>query len=119
MKDSLFFRGGYPAVDNNTPNTFYEVLVDGKLALLKLHKKTTGLSQQNALASNKREFILQEDVYLASKGQAPVKWKKDKDALLELMGDKKTEVNAWLGKNKVNLKKEEGLADLVKFYDTL
>lgn len=119
MKDSLFFRGGYASVDNNTPKTFYEVLVDGKVALLKLHKKTTGLSQQNALASNKREFILQEDLYLARKGQMPAKVKKDKDALLEIMSDKKDEVNAWLGKNKVNLKKEEGLAELLKFYNTL
>ena len=119
MKDSLYFRGGYPSTDNNTPKTFYEVLVDGKVALLKSHKKTTGLSQQNALASNKREFIVQEDLYLARKGQAPVKWKKDKDALLEVLGDKKDEVNAWLGKNKVNLKKEEGLAELIKYYNSL
>ena len=119
MKDSLFFRGGYPAADNNSARTYYEVLADGRLALLKTHKKVTGLSQQNALASNKREFILQEDLYLARKGQAPVKVMKDKEALLELFADKKDEVNAWLGKNKVNLKKEDGLAELVKYYNAL
>lgn len=119
MKDSLFFRGGYPAVDLNTPKTFYEVLADGKLALLKTHKKVTGLSQQNALASNKREFILQEDLYLARKGQAPMKVTKDKDALLAHFADKKDELAAWLGKNKVNLKKEDGLVELVKYYNSL
>jgi hypothetical protein len=119
MKDSLYFRGGYPAVDYNTANSFYEVLVDGKVSLLKSHRKGTGLSQQNALASNKREFILQEDLYLARAGQTPVKWKKDKDALLDFLGDKKDAVSAWLGKNKVNLKKEEGLTDVLKFYNSL
>jgi len=119
MKDSLFFRGGYPTVDLNTPRTYYEVLVDGRVALLKTHKKTAGLSQQNALASNKREFILQEDLYLARKGQVPVKWKKDKDGLMDMLSDKKDDINSWLGKNKVNLKKEEGLAELIKYYDSL
>ncbi len=119
MKDSLFFRGGYPAADNNTSRTFYEVLADGKIALLKTHKKITGLSQQNALASNKREFIIQEDLYLARAGQAPWKVTKDKDALIARFSDQKDAVAAWMGKSKVNLKREEGLIELVRFYNTL
>jgi hypothetical protein len=119
MKDSLLFRCGYPPVDNNTGKTCYEVLADGRAALLKSHRKTTGVSSQNALVSNKREFILTEDLYIAVDRQAPVKAKKDRNALLDLMGDRKDEMSAWLDKNKVNLKRDEGIAAMVAHYNSL
>ena len=119
MKDSLFFRCGYLPVDENTGKTFYEVLVDGKATLMKSHRKSTAVSSQNALVSNKREFVLREDFYIALDRQAPVKVKRDKNSLLDLFGDKKAEMSAWLDKNKVNLKKDEGIAEVVTHYNSL
>jgi len=119
MKDSLYFRCGYPPVDENTGKTFYEVLVDGKASLLQAHRKATAVSSQNALVSNKREFVLREDLYIAMDRQAPVKVKRDRAALIALMGDKQAEMSLWLDKNKVNLKRDEGIAELVAHFNTL
>ena len=119
MKDSLFFRKGYPAADENTMNTFYEVLVDGKASLLKSHRKTTALSSQNALVSNKRDFILEEELYIALGKQPPLRVKKDRNNLLDILKDRKAELAEWLDKKKVNLKREDGIAELVTRYNSL
>ena len=38
-KDSLLFRKGYPSIEKNTEDTYYQVLVSGKAVLLRLYTK--------------------------------------------------------------------------------
>ncbi len=117
MKDSMIFRGGYPAVENNSGSTFYEVLADGNTSLLKCYRKIMGLSKQNAFVSNKREFALEEKYYVGKPDTPPVRIKKDKASVLKALSDKKDILESYIEKEKKNCKTEAGLIEVVKKYN--
>jgi hypothetical protein len=117
MKDSIVFRGGYPNVDDNTGKTFYEVLQDGKASLLKCYRKVTALSKQNALVSNKREFAIDERLYIGKSDVAPIRIKKDKASVTKALADKKDIIEPYIETQKKNCKSEESIMDVLRKYN--
>ncbi len=89
--DKVRFRCNYTTVDNNDQNTYYQVLTDGKLQLLKCERRIYKETKDLMSGEIKKEFSSTETLYLY-KESLLTKLKKDKDTLLDLMNDKS---NGW------------------------
>lgn len=109
-------------IKNETNNDFYEILVEGKdLKLLKKYncdiikgKETNGITQATA-----DKFKITNDYYLKKGDVELIKVKiKEKD-ILKLLSNKEQEVKKYIQDNKLNLKNENDLVELFKFYSTL
>jgi len=114
LKDSatLLFRNHYPAIQANTKETFYEVLVDGKIQLLKCRAKTVQLFRENDLPEERRDelkklyFIFLPD---GSLHLAPL----DMDRLKQELPAYAAQMEEVRKKHHIRLKNEEKLADLI------
>lgn len=114
---AMRFRCGYQATERNTDATFYQVVYDGKVSLLKhLYKKITETSEYNR-ASIQRELTLEEAYYIARAGLPPVKIKKDRASVLKALDDADGKFAAWLDKNRNRCRSEEDIIEALKAYN--
>jgi hypothetical protein len=65
-----------------------------------------------------KEFATYENMYLLKEGTMS-RIKKDKSSLIALFQDKKEAITKYIEDQKINLKNEAHLIDLVKYYNTL
>jgi hypothetical protein len=119
--DELFvrrFRSGYKNIEGSTPASFFEVLSDGKIQLIKKFNKVVFESQNIGSASKTKGFLDKTKYYLVNNGKAlPVK--NDKKSLLAALGDKQAQMEDYIKTNKVNFKNDGQLGKLVDYYNTL
>lgn len=116
--DKDLYRNGYPSIKNLTSLSFFHILVDGKVTLLKkISKNIIEVKEFNSATAIKK-IVDEKNNYLFLKGSLkPLKT--DKASLLDLFFDKKNEVDAYLKANKVNFKKDEDIVTFVKYYNSL
>lgn len=112
------FRAGYLPAGNNTATNFYEVLVDGNVQFLKRLKKDIMTTRDyNATADTKT--VTEKISYYIVKNNQPVLVAKNEKAVLAAIGDKSTELTAFIKQNKLNLKNDEDISSLVEYYNKL
>jgi hypothetical protein len=111
-KDTLgmVFRSSYPSINNHTSETFYEVLVDGKIQLLKCRAKNVGLYKDTDQPEQKR-FTEKEQLYVYVDGEM-VKIRKDKEDILKALPKYAKKIEAIQDDLRLKLKNEEGLMKL-------
>lgn len=114
LKDSatLLFRNQYPAMQTNSKETFYEVLVDGKVQLLKCRAKSVQLFRENDLPEEKRNELKQLYFIYLPEGSlhlAPL----DMDRLKQELPAYAERLEEIKKKHHIRLKNEEKLADLI------
>jgi hypothetical protein len=112
-KDSILmkFKTQLPTIQANGPETIYEVLVDGKVKLLKCRAKTIHLFKDRSIPEEKREEVKQ--LYFAElPGNKLVLIPMDADALKERLPDYSTAIGEIMKKEHIKLKNENKLAEL-------
>ena len=92
VKDSTLFRSGFPAVKSNTVKGFYEVLVDGKVKLLKKTIKTINTSREYNSASIDKTVVASSTYYLFTQSSNMVFISKDKKSVLKVLTGKDEEL---------------------------
>nr|WP_294944440.1 hypothetical protein [uncultured Mucilaginibacter sp.] len=112
------YRSGYKDIEGTAPASFFEVLADGKVQLLKRFTKLLFESQPIGSASKLQQFIDKTKYYLVINGKA-LQVKNDKKALLAALGDKQAQLEDYIKANKVNFKNDAQLGKLVDYYNTL
>jgi hypothetical protein len=75
--EKLHFQNGFPAVDEQDGNTFYEVLAQGKLWLLHSSRKVIVTTKDVMTGETSKEYRLYEDSYLYD-GKTMQRIKKEK-----------------------------------------
>lgn len=111
------FRSGFPKISDYNEVSFYQVLTEGKVLLLKKNiKRITDKREYNSAVTTK-EVITNAKYFLFQDGKI-TEAKKDKSFLLTYF-DKKNGLDNFLATNKIDLKKEEDLIKLVKYYNSL
>lgn len=115
---SYFFRSGYPAIDKNNGNSFYEVLSDGTIQLLKHEKREIQEAKNEMSGEVRKEFIRRENYYVFVNGEIK-RIKKEKETILELMQNQKSKIDIWIKNNKTNFKSIEALTKLFEYYNSL
>lgn len=112
------FRNGFPAAESLTERSFYQVLFDGKVKLL---KKNTVRVQSEKLynsATQTKRFLKENSLYLF-KDNSITRLKKDKKSLLEALSTKQEELEKFIKTEKLKLTKEEDIQRVVEKYEDL
>jgi hypothetical protein len=112
------FQTGFPSIDNQSGIHFYQVLVAGKLSLLKSINKNIEERVNELSGEKSKEFAIRENLYIYSGGILK-RIKKDASFFTEAMADQKDAIRQFINENKVNFKSEEQLKKLIEFYNTL
>ena len=116
--ETYFFRSNYPSIEQNNELTFYEVLSDGTIQLLKHNKKDIAEIKDEMSGEVRKEFVLHENYFVCINGEIK-KMKREKDFILELMQDKKDNIIEYLKTNKLNFKNTESITKLFEYYNSL
>jgi hypothetical protein len=112
------FQRGFSPVDGATAATYFEVLADGNIKLL----KRTEFKRVNEVAVGDiypTRQIKPFDTYYASSNNVLTKVRREKKAILTILKDKEADVEAYISTNKLSVKDEQDLAKLFKYYNTL
>lgn len=110
---AALFRNGYTPVDKNDGETFYEVLANGKVQLLKYRQK---LVREIAKLNMPKEKMFEdvEALYVFLPNYRIEKIKKNKSDILKALPEHADAINKILDANKLNLKNEESLVTLFR-----
>lgn len=110
---SVLFRSGYPAIGGNNGRTFYEVVVDGKILLLKFVTKKL-LEERTELGALQKVFIDTESWYIyntADKNMVEIK--KNKNGLMEALPQYAAQIKSIIDAKKLKLKSDSDWAVLL------
>ncbi len=112
------FRIGFPPVDGFDENTFYEMVVSGQASLVKnLRKKVIEEKPFNSAVATKK-FVEYENYYVFIGGKM-IRYKKGKEFALELLADKKTEIENFLSANKLKCRSENDFGKVLEYYNSI
>lgn len=112
------FRTGFPKVDVLNSSSFYEVLADGKLVLLKSIMKYA-VENKNELSGEVSRLIEDAENIYTFKDNQMKRLKKDREAIYDLMADKRSEMASKQRSLNPNLKNIAELIDIVRLYNAL
>jgi hypothetical protein len=112
------FRSGYPPIDKKDTVSFYQVLSDGKLQLLKYTTKELVELKNAQSGEMRKEFTTRDDYYVYSNGEIK-RLKKDKDSVEQLMKDQEQKIHDYQQGRKVNFKNISDLVRLFDYYNSL
>ena len=111
-----------PSENNSAQGYFIDIYSGEKAALYKKIKKVY-IPEQKAytslasnVAANYKEKVI---LYLYKKDGALVELPNSKKSKIKAFGDQSKEVKIYLKENDVNINKEAGLIEVIKYYDTL
>jgi hypothetical protein len=111
------FRSGYKPGNANSERSFYEVLYDGGIVLLKDPKKNIVEHRSYNSSTTVKSIVETPVYYIQAKGQL-VKIKKDTKTLLSALGNLPS-LKKYIQDTKLNLKDESDLAKLMLYYDSV
>ncbi|MFT3824455.1 MAG: hypothetical protein QM731_11065 [Chitinophagaceae bacterium] len=111
------FRNGYQSIDKNNAATWYQVLQDGPVSLVKQVKKVLQEKNEYNAATKSKSFSIVETLYIVKADGSLVKVKKDKSSLLDALADKKELLNRFIEKEKLRVKNEDDMKAIVKAYN--
>lgn len=121
VSKSRFLNVNEYQVEGNSLSGFFEQIVTGKLQLLlhpSVYIRRANYNVAMNTGSKDDELIKKFDWYTAT-GKQATKFSPGKKALLELMADKKEQIEAYLKNEKADLKSRAGLASVFMYYNTL
>jgi len=114
---SYKFQSGYPEVDNLKRNTYYQVISDGKITMLKSSIKKINKAKNEMSGEVISQFDTYEDYYLYVKYEMK-RIKKDKEYLLNLLADKRKELESYIEVQKINFRSIESIKKLIDYYNS-
>lgn len=116
-KVSKEFMSLYPSIDNNTTTTFYEMRSNGNV--FQLLKYTSKLIKESTVFSGPpiKEYILEDLFYIydkADKKMLPLGGALSLKALKNMLPNYAAQIDALTNANKLNLKKEDDMIQLIQ-----
>ena len=111
-------RAGFPPIDYQTENNFYQLLSGGRIQLLKSVRKKIIQQKNDVSGESVNIFDRYEDLYIFSNGQIK-RLKKDKAFLLDQMNNQAEKMEEYIKANKVNLKNTDNLIRVFDYYNSL
>jgi len=112
------FQTGFPSIDKNNSNSLYRVLSEGKIQLLLFSKKEIVETKDVMSGEIKKEFLQQDEYYVFQNGEIK-KLKKEKEFILSIFQDQQQKVSDYINDKKFSFKKQEMLAGLFNYYNSL
>jgi len=118
--ESKTFKNNFPPFKNLTSGTFYEVLEEGKIKLLKKILKIISETKDYNSATGVKTVNEQTIYFLVTGDKMNPLQKKDLKTFISNVDAAKSDaISAFAGQNKLNLKNENDLKKLVAYYNSL
>jgi len=108
---AVFYRSGFPETEKTNWETFWELLNDGNMKLLKYRYKVIS-SFRPYNSAERKKFDDREQLYAYVDGRM-LKLKKDKESIIEALPQHKAAILGIVEQKKLKLKNEE---DIVKLF---
>lgn len=112
------FNSGYPAVEDQTQASFYQLIADGKVKLLKHYKKIIRTEKAFNSATSTRSFVLSSTYYVFIDNQI-TRIKPGQKTILAALSDKANQLKSYMQNNKIDYKNDAALAKLFGYYNSL
>ena len=112
------YVNGFPAIDNFTENSFYELIANSSVKLLLKNYKTILENKPYNSASVEKNFMDNKVYYIFRAGKMK-RFKPSKKDLMEIFADKGSEIDVFLKKEKVDFKNNADLAKVFNYYSSL
>lgn len=112
------FQTGFPPIDKQNENNFYQVLSEGRCSFVKSIVKTV-IERKNELSGEiAKDFETTENYYLFSGGKMK-RIKKSKEFFLSELTDKQAEITLFIQSNQLSFKNTDHLIKLLNYYNSL
>jgi hypothetical protein len=118
LPQPLTFAKGFPPIGKQTGESYYQVLSYGKTMFLKRISKIVNESKNYNSSVSVKNFQDYNTYYTYSSGKIK-KVENPKKTLYALASTKKADLDNYLKINPVNFKKDEDLARVFDYYNTL
>lgn len=112
------FLNGFPFIDNNDVYTYYDRLVNGNAQLLLFTRKKLMDLKTYGMAGSEKEY-LGVDIYYVYKDGIIQSLKKDKRFIVNLLADKKEQVEQYIAANHLKCKSIPDIRQVLTYYNTL
>ena len=113
----FLFRNGFPDMKNLTVKSFYEVVTDGEIKLLKKNVKSISETKEYNSATTVKNINDNFNYYLANSTGITQLKKDDMKVLATALNEQKSSlILEYAKKNKLSPKKEEDLIKVITFY---
>ena len=112
------YINGFPAIDNFTENSFYQLIANSSVKLLLKNYKTILENKAYNSASTEKKFEDNKIYYVFRDGKMK-RFKPSKKDLMETFADKSSEIDVFLKKEKVDFKNNADLVKVFEYYSSL
>jgi hypothetical protein len=120
-KDSIryVFKSGYPAIDKQNENYYYQVFTEGKVELLAKRFKYIRTNKEEISGEITKEFVEGVTIlYVYALGIIRA-FHPNKSFVISLLEDKEQLINKFIDSNKTNFKKTKDIVNLFDYYNSL
>ena len=115
--NNMRFTKGFTPVDLQTSSTFYQVLADGKVKLLKYFRKV--VEERQAYGAPTEKKYRQSQYYYIARDNQMISVKPDKKTILAALPGHGDQLEAYIKDHHINFKDDASSAQLVTYYNTL
>lgn len=116
----FLFRNGFSAVKNLNVKSYYEVITDGELKLMKKNIKTLSETKEYNSATTIKSINENFNYYLAKPNLIFQLKKDDMSVLAKALDEQKSSlILEYAKKNKLSPKKEEDLIKVMSYYNSI
>lgn len=112
------FVTNIPPVDNLTEKDFFEILINGKIILLKSDKRKINEIKNEMSGEKSSQFDDYIEYFVYTNGSIK-RLKKDKDFISLFTVDKKEKMDAYLKEKKLSFKNVEDIKTFFAYYNSL
>lgn len=118
-KDSNYtiFEAGYPAIDKQNQNYFYQLLAEGRVKLLVKKSKQIETDKNLLSGEIRKQFSETTITFYIFKDNEIIFLRPNKNALVALLKDREELITAYINTNKINFKKIPDLVKVIRYYN--
>ena len=113
------FKNGYPVVDKQNENFYYQTLTEGKIELLAKKFKYIRVNKNQLTGEITKEFVEGATVLYVYTGNTMQAFQPKKSFVISLMKDKEEAITKFIDTSKTNFRKTPDLIKLFKYYNEL
>jgi hypothetical protein len=120
-KDSIryVFKNGYPGIDKQNENYYYQIFTEGKIELLEKKIKYVSVVKDELTGEISKDFVEGAGTLYVYFNKSIQAYHPDKSFIISLLKDKKQAINMFIDANKINFRKTADLIKVFNYYNGL